>query len=95
MTDPTEHRQRVKALAVDFITRTGMAPADFARRIGYAYSTVQLFLTDKYTTMQSDKISAQPFSNSLNIIRWPRLKSSPAKSTRPEPLKRCAASLPA
>jgi DNA transposition AAA+ family ATPase len=54
MTGPNEHSQRVLKLALDFIGRTGMTPADFAGRVGYAYSTMQLFLTGKYTPAQSD-----------------------------------------
>lgn len=54
MTDFRENPKHIRALALDFITRTGMAPADFAQRIGYAYSTTKLFLTDKLSTMASE-----------------------------------------
>jgi len=49
MTLSDDNRQRVQSLALGFISRTGMAPADFARRVGYAYPTLALFLADKYT----------------------------------------------
>jgi len=39
---------RLQKLAVAYINRSGMATADFAYRIGYAYSTVSLFLAGKY-----------------------------------------------
>lgn len=45
--------QRVRTLALEFITRTGMAPADFAKRVGYAYSSMKLFLTGKYPALDS------------------------------------------
>jgi type II secretory pathway predicted ATPase ExeA len=54
MTEQRKYREQVQTLALDFIGRTGMAPADFARRVGYAYSTVQLFLTGKYAPSQTD-----------------------------------------
>lgn len=38
----------VRQLTRNFLLRTGMAPADFARRIGYHYSTLNQFLLDKY-----------------------------------------------
>jgi DNA transposition AAA+ family ATPase len=38
----------VRQIARDFLRRTGMAPADFARRIGYHYSTFNQFYTNKY-----------------------------------------------
>jgi DNA transposition AAA+ family ATPase len=42
---------QVRQLAQDYLRRTGMAPADFARRLGYGYSTINFFLTGKYRKM--------------------------------------------
>jgi DNA transposition AAA+ family ATPase len=38
----------VRQLAKTYIRRTGMAPADFARRVGYHYRTLIQFLRNKY-----------------------------------------------
>jgi DNA transposition AAA+ family ATPase len=38
----------VRQLAKTYIRRTGMAPADFARRVGYHYQTISQFLRNKY-----------------------------------------------
>ncbi|MGD1106938.1 MAG: ATP-binding protein [Terracidiphilus sp.] len=38
----------VRRLAQGYMRRTGMAPADFARRVGYAYATLGQFLSGKY-----------------------------------------------
>jgi DNA transposition AAA+ family ATPase len=43
-TTPDEVRQ----LAKRYMRRTGMAPADFARRVGYHYNTLIQFLSNKY-----------------------------------------------
>ncbi|MHB1673797.1 MAG: AAA family ATPase [Acidobacteriaceae bacterium] len=50
----TERRHRVQKLAVDYINRSGMAKPDFARRIGYAHSTLNLFLRDQYHHVGAD-----------------------------------------
>jgi len=55
MTTPGEHSQHVRTLAQSFISRTGMAPADFARHIGYAYSTMQQFLSGRYSSLASER----------------------------------------
>jgi DNA transposition AAA+ family ATPase len=47
----------VRRLAQDFLRRTGMAPADFAHRIGYAYETFNQFLTGKYRRGPNSKES--------------------------------------
>lgn len=41
-------RMRVLPLLRDYMARSGLEPPDFARRINYAYSTLRLFLDDKY-----------------------------------------------
>lgn len=38
----------VRQLAKTYMRRTGMAPADFARRVGYHYNTLIQFLQNKY-----------------------------------------------
>lgn len=40
--------EEVRELAKAYLCRTGANPADFARRVGYAYGTVWQFLTGKY-----------------------------------------------
>jgi DNA transposition AAA+ family ATPase len=55
-----EHRHICQAAVQDYIARTGMDARGFAGRIGFGYSTLRLFLTDKY-----HNISA----NDGNIIR--------------------------
>jgi DNA transposition AAA+ family ATPase len=52
MTTPqTSTSDEVRQLALGYLRRTGMAPADFARRLGYGYSTINFFLTGKYRKM--------------------------------------------
>lgn len=64
------HSQRVQALARDYIDRSGIGPADFARRIGYAYSTLNLFLNDKYCHVGGD--DSQICAAVLNFVeRYP------------------------
>jgi DNA transposition AAA+ family ATPase len=54
MTAPlATNAEQVRQLALDYLRRTGMAPADFARRIGYGYSTMNFFLTGKYRKMSN------------------------------------------
>jgi hypothetical protein len=48
MTSPAHNADEVRELANSFLRRTGMAPADFARRIGYHYSTFNHFQTNTY-----------------------------------------------
>jgi DNA transposition AAA+ family ATPase len=48
MTPYDPQQQRVQKLALAFIARTGMAPADFATRVGYGYKSIHLFLIGKY-----------------------------------------------
>jgi DNA transposition AAA+ family ATPase len=55
MTDRTDSAARVQKLATEYINRSGMSPVDFARRIGYAYSTVNLFLHGKYGQIAGDE----------------------------------------
>jgi DNA transposition AAA+ family ATPase len=52
-----QHREKVRQLASDFINRTGMAPADFAARLGYGMSTLQLFLAGKYSYVQGARLT--------------------------------------
>jgi hypothetical protein len=51
MSVPLEQSQKVRKLAQDYMLRSGMAPADLARHIGFAYSTTRLFLTGKYANL--------------------------------------------
>jgi DNA transposition AAA+ family ATPase len=44
ISSPEDARQ----IARDFLRRTGMAPADFSRRIGYHYSTFNQFMINRY-----------------------------------------------
>ncbi len=62
----TERRHRVQKLASDYINRSGMAKPDFARRIGYAHSTLNLFLRDQYHNVGAD--DSQICSAILNFI---------------------------
>lgn len=39
---------QVRALAGDYLRRTGMTAADLAHRVGYAYPTIHQFLTGRY-----------------------------------------------
>jgi DNA transposition AAA+ family ATPase len=55
MTTPQSTSDEVRQLALSYLRRTGMAPADFARRIGYGYSTINFFLTGKYRKMTSSE----------------------------------------
>jgi DNA transposition AAA+ family ATPase len=48
----------VRQLARRFLLRTGMAPADFARRIGYHYATFNQFYIDKYRRGPGSKEAA-------------------------------------
>jgi DNA transposition AAA+ family ATPase len=48
MTPAANEAQEVRTLAQSFLRRTGMAPQDFAHRVGYHYSTVCQFLSGKY-----------------------------------------------
>ena len=48
MPDTVNSPEEVRQIARGFLLRTGMAPADFARRIGYHYATFNQFLTGKY-----------------------------------------------
>jgi DNA transposition AAA+ family ATPase len=48
MTDHTTSAERVVRIATDYINRSGMSPYDFARRVGYAYPTMNMFLAGKY-----------------------------------------------
>jgi DNA transposition AAA+ family ATPase len=48
MTDQTINPERVVRLANDYVNRSGMSPYDFARRVGYAYPTMHMFLAGKY-----------------------------------------------
>ena len=54
MNIPSEQSKRVQELARGFIARTGMAPADFASRVGYSLSAMQMFLGGKYATVAKD-----------------------------------------
>ena len=47
--------EEVRQLAKQFMRRTGMAPADFARRVGYHYATVTQFLRNKYRRGEGSK----------------------------------------
>lgn len=38
----------VRQLAVSYLRRSGMSPADFSRRVGYAYATINQFLNNTY-----------------------------------------------
>jgi DNA transposition AAA+ family ATPase len=49
-----DRRHRVQELARAYLNRTGMATADFAHRIGYGYTTLQKFLTDRYENVGGD-----------------------------------------
>ena len=48
MPTPVNSADEVRRLARSFMTRTGMAPADFARRIGYHYATLNQYMLGKY-----------------------------------------------
>jgi len=58
MKQTSEHLQRIQASAAerarvlpkmrDYLARTGLGVKDFARRINYAYQTLNLFTNDKY-----------------------------------------------
>lgn len=41
-------RDRVLPMLEDYLSRTGLTKRDFAQRINYAYSTLNLFANDKY-----------------------------------------------
>ena len=43
-----ERRHRVQDLARGYLAQTSIPLADFARRVGYGYSTVRKFLADRY-----------------------------------------------
>jgi DNA transposition AAA+ family ATPase len=44
----TSSPEEVRQIAKSFLSRTGMAPADFSRRIGYHYTTFSQFMLNKY-----------------------------------------------
>src|ERR1700687_2326670 len=48
MHDASSSPDEVRLIARNFLLRNGMAPADFARRIGYHYATLNQFLLNKY-----------------------------------------------
>lgn len=48
MNEATSSPEEVRKIAKSFLLRTGMAPADFSRRIGYHYSTFSQFMLNKY-----------------------------------------------
>jgi len=49
--DRTNSAERVQRLATDYMNRSGMSPYDFARRIGYAYPSLHMFLMGKYSQL--------------------------------------------
>ena len=55
MKDSMDSAARVRTLATEYINRSGISPVDFARRVGFAYSTLNLFLTGKYGQMVGDQ----------------------------------------
>lgn len=56
MTEPNalDRAEQVRELATEYIHRTGMAPADFARRIGYRYTTLHGFLSGRVRNEKGD-----------------------------------------
>jgi DNA transposition AAA+ family ATPase len=66
MTHPTPNPQ-ARELVSDYLRRTSMAPADFARRIGYGYSTVNMFLNGRYRK-NTGSSEAQIATAALNYL---------------------------
>jgi DNA transposition AAA+ family ATPase len=48
MNDLSSTPEEVRQLAQNHLRRTGMAPADFARRVGYAYTSIHQFMSNRY-----------------------------------------------
>src|ERR1022692_1881521 len=46
--NPNDGRQVTRARLIDYLQRTGLTQAEFARRIDYASKTLRMFLTDKW-----------------------------------------------
>lgn len=57
MTEPTRANE-VRQLARGYLRRTGMAPSDFSRRIGYHYTTFLQFLEGRYRRGPGSKETA-------------------------------------
>jgi DNA transposition AAA+ family ATPase len=45
---------RVQRIATEYLNRSGMSHADFARRLGYSYSSLQLFLAGHFSQIRKD-----------------------------------------
>lgn len=58
MQDAHSAPEQVRALINGFLRRTGMAPADFARRIGYHYTTLNQFMRGAYRRGPGSKEAA-------------------------------------
>jgi len=55
---PQEQTQ-IATLAREYLNRTGMSPVDFARRVGYAYNSIQQLLSGRYAAgYQPTRIAA-------------------------------------
>jgi hypothetical protein len=46
--NPNDGRQVTRAKLIDYLQRTGLTQAEFARRIQYAHKTLRMFLSDKW-----------------------------------------------
>ena len=58
MQDALTAPEEARRLLHSFLRRTGMAPADFARRIGYHYSTLNQFMRGQYRRGAGSKEAA-------------------------------------
>lgn len=72
LTRSLPQRKEVQATLQDYLKRTGLAPQDFAKRVGYSYVSMNFFLAGKYESIAAndapiraaiiDFITAHPIS---------------------------------
>ena len=46
--NPKDGREATRARLIDYLQRTGLTQAEFARRVQYAHKTLRMFLSDKW-----------------------------------------------
>lgn len=80
-TQPTalERAEQVREIANQYIRRTGMAPADFARRIGYKYVTLHGFLSGRVRNEKGDPRICQAILNYLDTNPMPEAEEFAGK----------------
>src|ERR1035441_9382153 len=52
--NPNDGRQVTRAKLIDYLQRTGLTQAEFAKRIQYAHKTLRMFLSDRWYHVAGD-----------------------------------------